>query len=276
MKRLGPVLVLLLIFPVYAFTQTQTGNASYNPSKEGFTIGHSSLSFNTRVRVTNLRNGRFEEALVNARIPIRDDLIVDISRDLGDALEMSRNGVTLVEIEILPSRIVREESPVPEIPAAPPVPDPDPVPALDPVPDPVPVPDPAPVPVPVPVPVSVPAPVPVPAPRPVPAPTPIPAPAPVPVPAPVPAPAPVVTERIVEVPVPEIRTEIQYVPVPAASEKPGCLPFLIPILCLLILIIILIVVVILLVARRPVFWPWYRPVRIRRRYRCGRWGRNFY
>jgi hypothetical protein len=89
----------------------------------------------------------------------------------------------------------------------------------------------------------------------------------------------VVTERVVEipVPVPEVRTEIQYIPVPAANpERPGCLPYLIPILCLLILIIILIVVVILLVARRPVFWPWYRPVRIRRRYRCGRWGRNFY
>jgi hypothetical protein len=256
MKRVGPALVLLALFPVFAFTQTQTGNASYNSSKEGFTIGHSSLSFNTRVKVTNLRNSRSGEALVNARIPIRDDLIADISRELGDDLEMSKNGLTLVEIEILPPRAGPGESSGPEAPA----------------PGPVSASAPAPVSAAAPVPVSASVPAAAAAPRPAPRP----APAPVQVPRAEPAPLPPAAERVLEIRVPEIRTEIQYVPVPAAPEQPGCLPFLIPILCLLILIIILIVVVILLVARRPVFWPWYRPVRIRRRYRCGRWGRNFY
>ncbi|MDR0642697.1 MAG: septal ring lytic transglycosylase RlpA family protein [Treponema sp.] len=291
MKRLGPVLVFFLVFPVFVFSQTQTGNASYNPGKEGFTISHSSLSFNTRVKVTNLQNNRFEEAVVNARIPISADRIADISRELGNALEMPRNGLTLVELEILPSR-PRVSAPVSD-PVPDPVPVSDPVPAPVPISDPVPDPDPVPAPVPVsdPVPVPIPAPVPVaaavPAPDPIPAPVPVsavvPVPAVVPVSRPVPAPAPVPQEKEPEppapvpVPVPEIRTEIQYIPVPSpCPEKPCCLPFLIPILGLLLLIIILIVIVMLLVSRKPVFWPWYRPVRIRRRYRCGRWGRNFY
>ena len=104
MKRLGPTLVFFLVFPVFVFTQTQTGNASYNPGKEGFTISHSSLSFNTRVKVTNLQNNRFEEAVVNARIPISADRIADISRELGNALEMPRNGLTLVEQDQEPDR----------------------------------------------------------------------------------------------------------------------------------------------------------------------------
>ncbi|MDR3173444.1 MAG: septal ring lytic transglycosylase RlpA family protein [Treponema sp.] len=246
MQRLGPVLAFFLLFPVFSFTQTQTGNASYNSSKEGFTIGHSSLSFNTRVKVTNLTNNLFEEAVVNARIPISADRIADISRELGKALEMPGNGLTLVEIEILPARPAAE-SPVPES---------------------APNPNPPPAPSPVPIPVSA---------APVPAPRPAARPAPVPVPVPIVKTGEKEAEVPVPVPAPVVRTEIQYVPVPSpCPEQPRCWPFFIPILALLILIIILIVIVILLVSRKPVFWPWYRPVRIRRRYRCGRWGRNFY
>jgi hypothetical protein len=101
MKRFCVVLALGLFFPFFCFAQTQTGNASYNPSKTGFVISHSSLSFNTRVRVTNLRNSRSVEAAVTGRIPISNERIADISRDAGDALEMARTGVTQVRIEVL-------------------------------------------------------------------------------------------------------------------------------------------------------------------------------
>jgi hypothetical protein len=246
MKRRIPALLslvsFLLFFPVPARAQTQTGNASYNSAKPGLTISHSSLSFNTRVKVTNLGNGMYEEAVVNARIPISPERIADVSRDLGDALKMPKNGLTLVELEVLPSRP----------PAEAPVPVPNPVPAPPPAPAPAPPPAPAPVPVAVPVSAS----------------------------RPVPAPAPAEKEEVVPVPVPPpVRTEIQYVPAPSPSpcaEKLCCLPLFIPVCILLALIIILIVIVILLVSRKPVFWPWYKPLRIRRRYRCGRWGRNFY
>ncbi|MDR1909692.1 MAG: hypothetical protein LBQ35_07245 [Spirochaetaceae bacterium] len=101
MKRTGAVLVLGLFVSVFCFAQTQTGYASYNESKTGLTISHSSLSFNTRVRVTNLRNNRSVEAVVNGRIPITTEKIAEISREAGDALEMARNGMTQVRIEVL-------------------------------------------------------------------------------------------------------------------------------------------------------------------------------
>jgi hypothetical protein len=120
MKRFSAVLALGLLFPLFCFAQTQTGNASYNTSKTGLTISHPSLSFNTRVRVTNLGNNQSVEATVNGRIPISTDRIADISRDAGDALEMARTGMTLVEIAVLPPRqgtSAPEESPPPPAPA---------------------------------------------------------------------------------------------------------------------------------------------------------------
>jgi hypothetical protein len=102
MKRLSVVLAAGLFFPVFCFSQTQTGNASYNESKSGITVSHSSLSFNTRVRITNLGNNRSVEATVNGRIPISSGRIADISREAGDALEMSKTGMTRVRLEVLP------------------------------------------------------------------------------------------------------------------------------------------------------------------------------
>jgi hypothetical protein len=104
MKRLSAALILGFLILSCCFAQTQTGNASYNSSKPGLTISHSSLSFNTRVQVTNLRNNRSVEATVNGRIPINSELIAEISRDAGDALEMNKTGTTLVEIAVLPAR----------------------------------------------------------------------------------------------------------------------------------------------------------------------------
>ncbi|MDR2629668.1 MAG: septal ring lytic transglycosylase RlpA family protein [Spirochaetaceae bacterium] len=101
MKRFLLILVLGLFFSLLCSAQTQTGNATYNASKTGFFISHPSLSFNTKVRVTNLSNNRSVEATVNGRIPIRPAWIAAISRDVGDAIGMARTGMTRVRIEEL-------------------------------------------------------------------------------------------------------------------------------------------------------------------------------
>ncbi|MDR1506245.1 MAG: hypothetical protein LBI67_04005 [Treponema sp.] len=106
MKRLSAALVFGFLVVSLCFAQIQVGNASYNSSKAGFTISHPSLSFNTHVKVTNLGNNRFVEALVDYRIPITTERIADISREAGDALEMGKTGMTLVQIEVLPPRAV--------------------------------------------------------------------------------------------------------------------------------------------------------------------------
>jgi rare lipoprotein A len=101
MKRLGVVLIFGLL-SVYCFAQSQTGNASYNASKNGFAISHPSMSFGTRVRIINLRNNSEVVATVDGRIPIEASRIADISREAGDAIGMSRSGYTEVRIELLP------------------------------------------------------------------------------------------------------------------------------------------------------------------------------
>jgi hypothetical protein len=98
-KRLSAVLILGFVILSFCAAQSQEGNASYNPSKTGLHISHSSLSFNTRVKVTNLRNNRSVEAVVDDRILPSSERIADISRDAGDALEMNKSGMTLVRIE---------------------------------------------------------------------------------------------------------------------------------------------------------------------------------
>jgi hypothetical protein len=104
MKRLRIALILCTLTLSFCPAQTQPGNASFNPTKPGMTISHSSLSFNTHVRVTNLRNNRSVEAIVNDRIPITSERIADISREAGIALDMDPAILTPVEIEVLAGR----------------------------------------------------------------------------------------------------------------------------------------------------------------------------
>jgi hypothetical protein len=127
MKRLGMVLLFGLL-SAYCFAQSQTGNASYNASKGGFNIYHSSISIGRRVRVINLGNNSEVIATVNGRIPIEASRIADIAGEAGDAIGMSHSGYTAVRIEQLTH----------EQPAAAPAPVPAPPVAQAPAPAPVP------------------------------------------------------------------------------------------------------------------------------------------
>jgi flagellar biogenesis protein FliO len=224
MKRLSVALAFFLFVPLFSSAQSQTGNASYNSSKTGSTISHSSLSFNTRVKVTNLRNSHWVEAVVDGRINPSPERIADISRDAGDALGMAQNGMTLVEIEVL--------HPVVSAPA--------------PAPTPTPVPEP-----------SSPAPEPRPA-QPAPAADPAPAQAREQTREP-----PAQIAQVQEPPPARTVTEFQYVPVPTPYPERSCCatPFLLGILILFILLVILLVVILILLVRRfPYWWRWPRSV----------------
>jgi hypothetical protein len=131
MKRLSAILILGFSVAAFCFSQSQEGNATYNPSKPGLSIDHPSLSFNTRVKITNLQNNQSVEAVVNGRIPINAGRIADIHQGAGDALGMNKTGTTLVRIEEL-FRAAAQTPPAPapqETPAPPP-----PVPVTIPVP----------------------------------------------------------------------------------------------------------------------------------------------
>jgi len=75
---------------------TSTG-ARFRP--QGLTAAHKTLPLPSRVRVTNLSNGRSIEVIVNDRGPFRDDRLIDLSQ--GAAKKIGLKGLATVKIEML-------------------------------------------------------------------------------------------------------------------------------------------------------------------------------
>jgi hypothetical protein len=255
--KLRALLLAGILLPVFCFAQTQTGNASYNAAQNGLHISHASMSFNARVRVTNLSNNQQVIATVNGRIPTSDPRIADVSREAGNAIGMARTGYTEIRLEELPPE--HAAAPVPVQETSPPV-QPSPAPAQQTVPAPIPVP------------VQQTAPVQQPTPAPVqqtPAPTPAPVrqttPAPVSVPVPEPA-AEIIEDSQVASPPP-----VQYVMVDRPVQSCAASPLCVAILVLAIITVLLLTIILILLCRgRVPLWPWYYPVWVRRHMRYKR------
>jgi rare lipoprotein A len=69
--------------------------------RRAMTAAHRSLPFNTRVRVTNKRNGRSVIVRINDRGPFVRDRIIDVSEAAAEVLGMKRAGVVPVKLERL-------------------------------------------------------------------------------------------------------------------------------------------------------------------------------
>lgn len=65
------------------------------------TMAHRHLPFGTRVRVTNLRNGRSVVVRVNDRGPFVGKRIADLSHAAAEKLGMLRKGIVRARIEVL-------------------------------------------------------------------------------------------------------------------------------------------------------------------------------
>jgi len=65
------------------------------------TAAHRTMPFGTRLRVTNVENGRSVVVRVNDRGPWVDDRVLDVSLAAARALGMTGDGVTKVEIVVL-------------------------------------------------------------------------------------------------------------------------------------------------------------------------------
>lgn len=85
-----------------------TGKASYyglhgrtasGAHVEAMTAAHRTLPFGTRLRVTNLRNGRSVIVRVSDRGPFIRGRIVDVSMPAADALGFRSAGVARVRVE---------------------------------------------------------------------------------------------------------------------------------------------------------------------------------
>lgn len=71
----------------------------FNP--QGLTAAHKTLPLPTKVRVTNLRNGRSVDVIVNDRGPFKKNRLIDLSQ--GAARKIGIHGLAEVKVEYLES-----------------------------------------------------------------------------------------------------------------------------------------------------------------------------
>ncbi|WP_232509877.1 septal ring lytic transglycosylase RlpA family protein [cyanobacterium endosymbiont of Epithemia turgida] len=70
-------------------------------NQNGLTAAHKNLPFGTRVRVTNLNNGRSITVRINDRGPYAHGRIIDLSRGAARVIGLMGSGIAPVQIEIL-------------------------------------------------------------------------------------------------------------------------------------------------------------------------------
>jgi rare lipoprotein A len=79
-------------------TRTASGER-FNPN--GLTAAHRTLKFGTRVRVTNLRNGKSVVVRINDRGPFITSRIIDVSMGAARRIGLTLSGVAKVKVEVL-------------------------------------------------------------------------------------------------------------------------------------------------------------------------------
>lgn len=70
-------------------------------NQNAFTAAHRYLRFGTKVRVTNLRNGRSVVVRINDRGPYAKGRVIDLSAAAARTVDMIRMGVAPVSVEVL-------------------------------------------------------------------------------------------------------------------------------------------------------------------------------
>ena len=69
------------------------------------TAAHRTLPLDTKVKVTNLENGKSIEVKVNDRGPYIPGRVLDLSTQAAQMLGMEKEGLALVRIEIVPQQV---------------------------------------------------------------------------------------------------------------------------------------------------------------------------
>ncbi|MEI7595883.1 MAG: septal ring lytic transglycosylase RlpA family protein [Bacteroidota bacterium] len=112
--------VFLILINGFAFSQVdsiQKGTANYYSdkmqgrrtftaekyNKNAFTAAHATLPMNTMVKVTNLKNGKTTIVRINDRCSNNAKRVVDLSKAAAKEIDMIRDGVVQVKVEVLPA-----------------------------------------------------------------------------------------------------------------------------------------------------------------------------
>jgi len=82
------------------FEGRKTSNGDIYSHKE-FTAAHRQLPFGTKVKVSNIANGKSVIVRINDRGPFAEGRIIDLSKAAAEQIDMIRTGTANVEIEII-------------------------------------------------------------------------------------------------------------------------------------------------------------------------------
>ena len=111
---LGPVPPTAKTSPTVPAKLPQTGEASWYGAQHqgkqtasgtiynqaGLTAAHPSLPFGSKIKVTNLANGKSVEVEITDRGPFAGNRIIDLSQAAAKALEMIESGTATVRLEL--------------------------------------------------------------------------------------------------------------------------------------------------------------------------------
>ncbi len=81
---------------------SESGNRTANGERfnpQALTAAHKTLPIPSKVRVTNLRNGRFVDVIINDRGPFTGNRLIDLSK--GAATQIGMHGLAEVSVEYL-------------------------------------------------------------------------------------------------------------------------------------------------------------------------------
>lgn len=125
MKHLIAFTTLFIFFAINTWIQAQeTGKASfYNKRFNGrrtqsgerldnnkFTAAHKTLAFGTYVKVTNIKNERWCIVKINDRGRFKKGRIIDVTQAAARELDIIKDGIAQVKIEIIPFYEVETDS----------------------------------------------------------------------------------------------------------------------------------------------------------------------
>lgn len=65
------------------------------------TVAHKTLPFGTKLRITNLKNGKVTTATVTDRGPYSGGRVIDLSKGVASKLDLVRQGVGQVRVEVI-------------------------------------------------------------------------------------------------------------------------------------------------------------------------------
>jgi rare lipoprotein A len=90
----------------FAGRKTASGQR-YDPN--ALTMAHKTLPFGTRVKVTNVKNGRSVVLRVNDRGPTQADRVGDVSLAAAQRLRMQRSGVIDAKLEVVSAAAAKKK-----------------------------------------------------------------------------------------------------------------------------------------------------------------------